>query len=68
MTGILTKENKKRGGKSMQLITKSDYSSQLQRAINRLKADYEEAISMPINDIFMEMCLALDRLDKYLKK
>jgi len=51
----------------MQLITKSDYSSQLQRAINRLKADHEEAISLPISDIFMEMCLALDRLDKYLK-
>nr|CAD2185458.1 unnamed protein product [Meloidogyne enterolobii] len=67
MTGILTKENKKCGGKSMQLITKSDYSSQLQRAINRLKADHEEAISLPISDIFMEMCLALDRLDKYLK-
>uniref|UniRef100_A0A914LMZ7 Dynein heavy chain n=1 Tax=Meloidogyne incognita TaxID=6306 RepID=A0A914LMZ7_MELIC len=57
MTGILTKENKKCGGKSMQLITKSDYSSQLQRAINRLKADHEEAISLPISDIFMEIAL-----------
>nr|CAD2197227.1 unnamed protein product [Meloidogyne enterolobii] len=57
MTGILTKENRKRGGKSMQLISKSDYSSQLQRAINRMKADYEEAISLPISDIFMEIAL-----------
>jgi hypothetical protein len=57
---VLANKNATFNGKQMQPITKADYSSQLEKAMNRLKTE-QTTPEQPLHDAFVEMCLAVDR-------